>query len=132
MKTASLIVLLVCLQGCVPDYAALKERRDDGSIVQFHEHRHDIEERLGQSVGIVPRSDGGFMELYLAPACGSECTGVSAGLSSDCRWRRVFVQYDEADRVLSVLVERRQNHAGSLAAPGHCQLLVRRVDIAAT
>ena len=76
--------------------------------MQYHEYRHDIERRLGQSVGIVPRSDGGFMELYLAPA----------GLQSGCRWRRVFVRYNDAGRVLSVLVERPQSHADPACTAG--------------
>jgi len=139
MKTALLVVLLVCLQGCAPESVALKERRDDVGTLQHDENRHDIEQRLGQSVGLVPRSDGGFMELYLQPACGSGCIGVNgvcaaeaqdragcvgapAGQRSDCRLRRVFVHYDEADRVLSVLVERLQKHVPLACTAGRIRV----------
>ncbi len=135
MKTPLFVVLLACLQGCAPDSAALKERRDDGSTLQYQENRHDIEQRLGQSVGLVPRSDGGVMELYLKPACGRGCVGVNrvcaahalnhagcavarAGQRGDCGWRRVYVHYDQADRVLSVLVERLQKQAPSACTTG--------------
>lgn len=126
MKTIPLLMFMLCLQGCGTASVALNQGIGNGDTAQPQASRRDVERMFGPSLGKIPKSDGRFVELYLESECkgrcaervercaaaylfASRCADSPVALGNDCRFRRVFIQYDEQDRVLSVMTERRQD-----------------------
>lgn len=132
MKFTILFVLLITLlQGCAANMAAQGQSGPDINVVKRQQTRDDVERMLGLPADTIRRSDGEIVELYLVEARTEpdavRATGhAAADLFTFGLWefvggpieayhgrrQRVVVQYDDNDRVLSVMTDRQIGNSG--------------------
>ena len=132
MKRILLLVLLAAgLQGCAANMAAQGQNGPDLNVVKRQETRDDVERMLGLPVETIRRSDGEIVELYIVEArTQASATRAAGHATADLftfgfwefvggpieayhgRKQRVVVQYDEDDRVVSVMTDRQLGNTG--------------------
>ena len=132
MKSTLLFVLLITLlQGCAANMAAQGQNGPDMNVVKRQQTRDDVERMLGLPVETIRRTDGEIVELYLVEARTEpdavRATGhAAADLFTFGLWefvggpieayhgrrQRVVVQYDDNDRVVSVMTDRQVGNTG--------------------
>lgn len=123
--TIILMLLATLLQGCAANMAAQGQNGPDLNVVKRQETRDDVERMLGMPVETINRADGKLVELYLVEArTESSATRAAGHATADLftfglwefvggpieayhgRKQRVVVEYDDNDRVLSVMADR--------------------------
>ena len=123
--TIALILMISLLQGCAANMAAQGQNGPDMNVVNRQHNRDDVERMLGLPVETIRRTDGEIVELYLVEArTEPNMTRAAGHAAADLftfgfwefvggpveayqgRRQRVVVQYDENDRVISVMTVR--------------------------
>ena len=127
MKLMAYIALTVLLlPGCAANMAAQGQNGPDMNVVKRQQTRDDVERMLGLPVETIRRTDGEIVELYLVeaktdPSAVRAAGHATADLFTFGLWefvggpieayrgrrQRVVIQYDENDRVVSVMTDRR-------------------------
>lgn len=126
-----MLVAAVALQGCAAHMAAQGQNGPDLKVVQKQQTRQDMERMLGLPVESLPGKNGEVTELYIVqsrtePSTGRAVLHATADLFTFGLWefvggpaeayqgrrQRVFVHYNEHDRVLSVVTDRQTGLAG--------------------
>ena len=126
-----LAIVAIGLQGCAANMAGQGQNGPDMNVVKRQETRDDVERMLGLPVEIIRRSDGEVVELYIVeartqPSAARAAGHATADLFTFGLWefvggpieayhgrkQRVVVQYDEHDRVVSVMTDRQLGNNG--------------------
>jgi len=126
-----LAIASIGLQGCAANMAVQGQNGPDMNVVKRQETRDDVERMLGLPVEIIRRSDGELVELYIVeartqPSATRAAGHATADLFTFGLWefvggpieayrgrkQRVAVQYDEDDRVVSVMTDRQLGNNG--------------------
>ena len=126
-----LVILAIGLHGCAANMAVQGQNGPDMNVVKRQETRDDVERMLGLPVETIRRSDGETVELYIVEArTQSSATRAAGHATADLftfglwelvggpieayrgRKQRVVVQYDEDDRVASVMTDRQIGNTG--------------------
>ena len=129
--TIALILLVGLLPGCAANMAAQGQNGPDMRVVQRQQTRDDVERMLGLPVETIRRSDGEFVELYIVeartePSATRAVGHATADLFTFGLWefvggpieaysgrkQRVVVEYDDNDRVVSVMTDRQLGNSG--------------------
>ena len=125
MKTTMLLIpLLLLFQGCAANMAASGQNGPDLNVVKRQQSRDDVERMLGMPAETIKRTDDATVELYLVEArTEPDMTRAAGHAAADLftfglwefvggpieayhgRRQRVVVEYDENDRVVSVMTE---------------------------
>ena len=119
-----LIVFVTILQGCAANMAVTGRNGPDLNVVKQQQTRANVQRMLGAPIETIPRSDGGFVDVYKVEARTEPSLLRAAGHGTadlftfglwefvggpleayHGRRQRVFVQYDEDNRVSSVMTE---------------------------
>jgi len=127
----ALILMISLLQGCAASMAAQGQNGPDMNVVKRQQNRDDVERMLGLPVETIRRTDGEMVELYIVEArTEPDMTRAAGHAAADLftfglwefvggpveayqgRRQRVIVQYDENDRVMSVMTDRQIGNAG--------------------
>ncbi len=122
---ACIVIAATLLQGCAANMAAQGQNGPDMVVVKRQQTRDDMERMLGSPAETVRRTDGVTVDLYIVEArtqpSAARATGhATASLFTFGLWelvggpieayqgrrQRVVVEYDDQDRVVSVLTTR--------------------------
>lgn len=132
MKLSIVLILMISLlQGCAANMAAQGQNGPDMNVVKRQQNRDDVERMLGLPVETIRRADGEMVELYIVEArTEPDMTRAAGHAAADLftfglwefvggpveayqgRRQRVIVEYDENDRVMSVMTDRQIGNAG--------------------
>lgn len=123
--------MISLLQGCAANMAAQGQNGPDMNVVKRQQNRDDVERMLGLPVETIRRADGEMVELYIVEArTEPDMTRAAGHAAADLftfglwefvggpveayqgRRQRVIVEYDENDRVMSVMTDRQIGNAG--------------------
>ncbi len=128
-----LIVILgsLLLQGCAVSMAAQGQNGPDMEVVKRQQTRDDVERMLGLPVETIRRSNSERVDLYVVeaktePDMARAARHAAVDLFTFGLWelvggpveayqgrrQRVVVQYDESDRVVSVMTDRQIGNSG--------------------
>ncbi len=132
MRISMCVFLLsILLQGCAANMAASGQNGPDMNVVKRQQTRDDVERMLGLPKDTIQRSDGEIVELYIVEARTEPSKTRAVGHATadlftfglwefvggpieayNGRRQRVVVQYDEEDRVVSVMTDRQSGVIG--------------------
>ena len=130
-NAALLAAAAATLVGCAAAGPAPAENRRDLSLIRRQQSRADVERILGPSVDTIRRTDGKLVELYVVRihVLGTRAEPPGAGRPRPCacydlharvsrvRERLIVIEYDDDNRVASIMIDRQRGGADALTEP---------------